>query len=162
MARIRTGIVGCGYLGRHHARILTELPFCQVFGRMIHWIFNKGVYAGQQHLQAVISAADSEAEQSKMELVISADAEVRDVLGVQADLLRGTAFIEKTATFTPRPGIDRPTVNSSNHPHIHLAGDYVDTGWPATIESAVRSGNDAGEAAMGICPPPLPPQGGED
>lgn len=127
-------------------RILTPLSFCQVHGKMIQWIFNKGVYDGQQHVQAVISAADEEANQSQMELVMAADAEIQAALGVKANVVRGVAFVEKNATFPPRPNLERPRIDSTNHPRLFLAGDYVETGWPATIESAVRSGFAAAEA----------------
>lgn len=131
-------------------RVLTHTPFCMVQGKMIQWIFNKGAHNGQQHLQAIISAADAEASQSQMELVISADAEVQSVLGAQANLVQGVAFVEKNATFFPKANLVRPGVRSSQHPDLFLAGDYVETGWPGTIESAVRSGFAAADAVMGV------------
>lgn len=131
-------------------RILTNLPFCQVQERSIQWIFNKGVANGGQHLQAIISAADYEAGQSQMELVMVADEEIRRSLGVEANLIRGVAFIEKNATFPPTPSLVRPRLDSAPRPGLFLAGDYVDTGWPGTIESAVRSGFAAADAALRI------------
>ncbi|OGH57007.1 MAG: hypothetical protein A3G34_03120 [Candidatus Lindowbacteria bacterium RIFCSPLOWO2_12_FULL_62_27] len=127
-------------------RVLTDLRFCLVQGKMIQWIFNKGVYDGRQHLQAVISAADREAEQSQWELAIAADAEVRSIFGTAAQLVQSVSFIEKNATFPPRPDLVRPAPRDSGHPDLFLAGDYVETGWPGTIESAVRSGEAAAEA----------------
>lgn len=129
-------------------RVLTSRPFCMVQDKMIQWIFNKGVHDGQQHLQAVVSAADDQSTQTQMELVISADTEIRAALGVDATLVHGVAFIEKNATFAPTPHLVRPNVRTAAHPDLFLAGDYVETGWPGTIESAVRSGESAAEAAM--------------
>jgi uncharacterized protein with NAD-binding domain and iron-sulfur cluster len=51
------------------------------------------------------------------------------------------------ATFSPRPGIDRYRPSqSTNWPRVFLAGDWTATGWPATMEGAVRSGYLAAEA----------------
>jgi zeta-carotene desaturase len=54
---------------------------------------------------------------------------------------------ELHATYSPRPGIDafRPTA-STPWPRVFLAGDWTATGWPATMEGAVRSGYLAAEA----------------
>jgi zeta-carotene desaturase len=54
---------------------------------------------------------------------------------------------EVNATFSPRPGIDRyrPT-SETPWPRIFLAGDWIATGWPATMEGAVRSGYKAAES----------------
>lgn len=129
-------------------RVLTDLSFCLVQNRTIQWIFNKGVIDGKQHLQAIISGADEWAGQSQMELVMIADEETRRALGAAGKLEHGVAFIEKNATFPPRPGIRRPKFNISPKPGLWLAGDYVDTGWPGTIESAVRSGFAAADACL--------------
>lgn len=133
-------------------RPVTRLEFCQVQDRMIQWIFNKGTYNGQQHIQAVVSAADHYAAMTQTELVVAADMEVRAVLASEgsanaAQLIRGVSFVEKNATFAPRAGLVRPKMQPSPNPDLLLAGDYVDTGWPGTIESAVRSGKSAGAAA---------------
>jgi uncharacterized protein with NAD-binding domain and iron-sulfur cluster len=56
---------------------------------------------------------------------------------------------EKRATFSPRPGTDaiRPA-QATDVPGLVLAGDYMQTGWPATMEGAVRSGYLAAEAVL--------------
>ena len=67
-----------------------------------------------------------------------------------AKLERGVIVVEKRATFSPLPGVDR--FRPSQAPpaggvdNLFLAGDYTRTGWPATMEGAVRGGYLAAEA----------------
>jgi len=64
-----------------------------------------------------------------------------------AKLLKSTVIKEVHATYSPRPGIDqyRPKPETA-WPRVFLAGDWTATGWPATMEGAVRSGYLAAEA----------------
>lgn len=61
-----------------------------------------------------------------------------------AKLVRGVTVIEKRATFSPLPGVDRlrpeQSPPSGGIENLYLAGDYTLSGWPATMEGAVRSG----------------------
>src|SRR5213076_141829 len=70
-----------------------------------------------------------------------------------AKLVRGVVVVEKRATFAPRPGVDRfrpqQAASARGVENLYLAGDYTQTGWPATMEGAVRSGYLAAEA---LCP----------
>ncbi|HYL92876.1 MAG TPA: FAD-dependent oxidoreductase, partial [Alphaproteobacteria bacterium] len=63
------------------------------------------------------------------------------------NLVKSTVIKELNATYSPRPGIDshRPTPVTA-WPNVFLAGDWTATGWPATMEGAVRSGYLAAEA----------------
>ena len=65
----------------------------------------------------------------------------------QANLVKSTVIKEVNATYSPRPGIDafRPTPVTP-WPRVLLAGDWTASGWPATMEGAVRSGYLAAEA----------------
>ena len=65
----------------------------------------------------------------------------------QAKVLKSTVIKEVYATYSPRPGIDqyRPAPETA-WPRVFLAGDFTATGWPATMEGAVRSGYLAAEA----------------
>ncbi|HMP16261.1 MAG TPA: FAD-dependent oxidoreductase, partial [Gemmatales bacterium] len=67
----------------------------------------------------------------------------------QARLLHCRVITEKTATFSVVPGIDayRPH-QATSIPNLFLAGDYTQTGWPATMEGAVRSGYLAAEQVI--------------
>jgi uncharacterized protein with NAD-binding domain and iron-sulfur cluster len=66
-----------------------------------------------------------------------------------ATLVKSTVIKEVHATYSPRPGIDahRPPPVTV-WPRVFLAGDFTATGWPATMEGAVRSGYLAAEALM--------------
>src|SRR5581483_7814796 len=74
-----------------------------------------------------------------------------------AKLERGVVVIEKRATFSPAPGVERfrpsqaPAAGgiSGGISNLFLAGDYTRTGWPATMEGAVRSGYLAADALLG-------------
>jgi uncharacterized protein with NAD-binding domain and iron-sulfur cluster len=86
----------------------------------------------------------------------------------EAKLERGVVVIEKRATFSPCPGVDRFRPGQAPPPggiaNLYLAGDYTRTGWPATMEGAVRSGYLAADAVLGRAPtesfvvPDLPAQ----
>ena len=67
----------------------------------------------------------------------------------EAQLLKATVIKEAAATFSPEPGVDqwRPSQETKT-PGLFLAGDWTATGWPATMEGAVRSGYLAAEALL--------------
>jgi uncharacterized protein with NAD-binding domain and iron-sulfur cluster len=69
--------------------------------------------------------------------------EIRSVfpLAREAQLVHSRLVTEHKAVFSPRPGIEslRPSQTTPIE-NLHLAGDWTDTGWPATMEGAVRSG----------------------
>jgi uncharacterized protein with NAD-binding domain and iron-sulfur cluster len=97
----------------------------------------------------VVSASKSLVGMQRQEIV---DLSVRELaqffpLAAQAKLLKATVVKEVRATYSIRPQLDllRPT-SASPWPRVFLAGDWVATGWPATMESAVRSGYLAAEA----------------
>jgi uncharacterized protein with NAD-binding domain and iron-sulfur cluster len=79
------------------------------------------------------------------------DAELRSLFphGASASLLRGRVVTEQAATFSAVPGVDRwRPAQASPLPNLLLAGDWTATGWPATMEGAVRSGYLAAEALL--------------
>ncbi|MFZ0807233.1 MAG: FAD-dependent oxidoreductase, partial [Candidatus Sulfotelmatobacter sp.] len=126
--------------------------------RTIQWMFHKsrlqpirsnnGAPAGS-YIELVISSSKTLIEKSRAEIVDLALSEVREFFPVarQANLVKATVIKEVSATYSPRPGIDayRPTP-STVWPRVFLAGDWTATGWPATMEGAVRSGYLASEA----------------
>jgi hydroxysqualene dehydroxylase len=116
----------------------------------IHWIFDKRVVLGgdTSHLSIVTSAADALAPLGNEELIALAAARVRDVLpeAAAARLIRGVVVRERRATFSVAPGVPlRPAVTTGID-NFFLAGDWIDTGLPGTIESAVRAGHLAAAA----------------
>jgi zeta-carotene desaturase len=105
--------------------------------------------SGGSYIELVVSSSKTLIDKSRAEIVDLALAEVREFFPAarSANLVKSTVIKEVNATYSPRPGIDahRPTPITS-WPRIFLAGDWTATGWPATMESAVRSGYLAAEA----------------
>jgi zeta-carotene desaturase len=100
------------------------------------------------YIELVVSASKSLIDKSRGEIVDLALKEVREFFPAaqEANLLKSTVIKEVHATYSPRPGIDafRPGQVTA-WPRVFLAGDWTATGWPATMEGAVRSGYLAAE-----------------
>jgi zeta-carotene desaturase len=143
-------------------RQITDLPHAVLLDRTIQWMFHKSLLlekhpvatsnpgngAGEReerpsYVELVISASKSLIEKSRQEIIDLALSELREFFPAarEAMLVKATVIKEVNATFSPKPGIDRyrPT-SPTPWPHIFLAGDWTATGWPATMEGAVRSG----------------------
>jgi squalene-associated FAD-dependent desaturase len=103
------------------------------------------------YIELVVSSSKSLIEKSRAEIVELALAEVREFFPAarSANLVKSTVIKEVNATYSPRPGIDahRPATTTA-WPRVFLAGDWTSTGWPATMEGAVRSGYLAAEALL--------------
>jgi squalene-associated FAD-dependent desaturase len=122
-------------------------------GRNFQWVFDRRAMVGGDvsHLSMVASGAEALVAQSNELLVATALREIRDALppARSAGLRRGLAVREKRSTFSlapdapPRPDMHTPIAG------LLLAGDWIQTGLPATIESAVISGHNAARAAAG-------------
>jgi uncharacterized protein with NAD-binding domain and iron-sulfur cluster len=124
------------------------------------WIFNKTALYGArngnaqsagtgQYLQLVISASHELLQKPRQEIIDLCLEEVRHALprAGQAQLVKATVIKEAAATFSPQPGVDRwRPKQATSIRGLFLAGDWTDTGWPATMEGAVRSGYLAAEA----------------
>jgi squalene-associated FAD-dependent desaturase len=135
------------------------------------WIFNKSRLYGRQdgYLQLVISASYDLMPRSRQEIIDLCRRELRLLLPAtrEASLLKATVVKEAAATFSPEPGSDRwRPPQQTPLPNLYLAGDWTRTGWPATMEGAVRSGYLAAEAILAaagaprkLVRPDLPPQG---
>jgi zeta-carotene desaturase len=152
-------------------------PFLTLVDRTTQWIFNKSqlcdgnsltAEAGQ-YLQLVISASYDLLARSRQDIIGLCLAELHDVVpeSQKAKLLKATVIKETAATFSPEPGCDRwRPPQRTPLSNLVLAGDWTATGWPATMEGAVRSGYMAAEtvlSAMGaprkILKPDLPVEG---
>ena len=137
---------------------LTDLPHATFVDRLSQWMFNRTVLSDAAaasssggdaekengcRLQVVISAANDLSSLSEQEVIAKVDAELREVWPEDrgARLLHGRMITEHRAVFSPLQGVDelRP-VQQSSIPNLQLAGDWTRTGWPATMEGAVRSG----------------------
>lgn len=137
-------------------------PYLTLLETTTQWIFNKSMLSGNkngtgkgpgQYLQLVISASYDLLEKPRQEIIDLCLAEVRQALPLagRANLLKATVIKEARATFSPQPGVDRwrPTQQTSVK-GMFLAGDWTATGWPATMEGAVRSGYLAAEAVLRV------------
>ncbi len=138
-------------------RAFTDLPHLVLPGRGTQWIFMKGRDAtGRHHAHAVISAAHSWMTLSEAEIASRVMEDIRWAFPRRriADPVEVRSVKEKRATFAVVPGIDRwrPSARAGalgGVDNLFLAGDWCATGWPATMEGAVRSGYAAAAAALG-------------
>jgi zeta-carotene desaturase len=99
----------------------------------------------------VISASYDLLQKPRQEIIDMCLKEVRQALPAarDANLVKATVIKEAAATFSPEPGVDRWRPKQQTAVRgLFLAGDWTDTGWPATMEGAVRSGYLAAEAVL--------------
>jgi len=127
-------------------RAVMDLPHATLLDRTIQWVFNKR--AGK-YVLAVVSAARGLLEMSRGEVIELAVGELAEFFPRvrEARLEKAEVIKEVRATFSARPGVEafRPASETSVA-NLFLAGDWTRTGWPATMEGAVRSGYLAAEA----------------
>ena len=147
-------------------RQISDLDHAVLLDRTIQWMFHKSrlidvhndvrnneprdnVNGRGSYVELVVSCSRSLVEKSKSEIVEMAVKEAEEFFpdACEAKLLKSTVIKEVHATYSPRPGIDqyRPKPVTA-WPRVFLAGDWTATGWPATMEGAVRSGYLAAEA----------------
>ena len=116
----------------------------------MQWIFDKRQAFGEaaSHLSLVSSGAEDVVARSNRELVDLAVGEIRAALppARAARVLRAVVVREKRATFSLAPGEPQRPQTTTPVAGLFLAGDWIDTGLPATIESAVVSGYRAAAA----------------
>jgi zeta-carotene desaturase len=140
-------------------------PFLTSVDGTIQWVFNRT----GQYVQIVISASYGLSNRSQQEIIDICRRELSDLLPAvkDAQLQRAVVIRENAATFSPAPGSDqwRPSQKTIIR-NLFLAGDWTKTGWPATMEGAVRSGYLAAEAILAmegspvsLVRPELPPSG---
>ncbi len=136
------------------AQAVMPLPHVALTQSPLHWVFNKGYDETHdaQHLHGVISAAYDLVDQSAESIIDMATAEIKNALPStrSASVVHARVIKEKLATFACRAGVDahRPAAAGAID-NLFLAGDWCRSGWPATMEGAVRSGYLAAAAAQG-------------
>jgi uncharacterized protein with NAD-binding domain and iron-sulfur cluster len=117
----------------------------------MQWVFDKRRVFGEQasHLSLVSSGADAVVARTNEELIALAVSEVNEAIPAAraATVRRAVVVREKRATFSVAPGQPGRPATRTAMPGLFLAGDWIDTGLPATIESAVRSGHMAADMA---------------
>jgi len=124
-------------------RVILGAPLAALLGSDAHWVFDRGALTGNQpergqYLTVVSSGVPELMEIRGRELVGRIASQVTRRLG-EAELLWARVSREPRATIALRPGTSRPGPRTSR-PNVVRAGAWTDTGWPATMESAVRSG----------------------
>ena len=135
-------------------RPVLDRPFVGLPGRSFQWVFDsRQVSPGDStHVSMVCSGADDVVEPANDASSPPRHAELRRALPAVAGarLVRGTAVRERRATFSLAAGEPPRPATATAVPGFFLAGDWIDTGLPATIESAVVSGHRAAAAARTI------------
>lgn len=134
-------------------RPVTDLDFFAMVDSRVHWVFNRSGISGDkgpgQHLSFSISSAHDWAHRPAAEIASDCDAEIKRRFTAPAVLVRFLVSREHRATFTASPGCAplRPGPKT-RYPNLFLAGAWTDTGYPATMEGAVRSGRAASAALV--------------
>lgn len=141
-------------------RPITLLPNAVLVGRLSQWVFNRssvaktGSFAGSpssHYYQVVISNARILATRPHSEVVADVVAELKSVWpwAGDAQLQHSRVVVEHHAVFSPLPGSDEIRLpQQSPISNLQFAGDWTRTGWPATMEGAVRSGFLAAENVL--------------
>jgi hydroxysqualene dehydroxylase len=129
-------------------RQLLDQPLAALIGTDAHWVFDRGSLTGHrpergQYLTVVSSGVPELLEVRGRDLVERIAGQLTERLG-DAELLWSRVSREPYATIALRAGVQRPGVETSR-PNIARAGAWTETGWPATMESAVRSGRRAAQ-----------------
>jgi zeta-carotene desaturase len=131
-------------------RPVIDEAFVGLPGRAMQWVFDKRTVFGEtsSHLSLVSSGAEALVALGNDELIAMALDELVEALPAVRDarLERSTVVRERRATFSLAPGQPPRPSTETGVRGVYLAGDWIDTGLPATIESAVRSGHAAAEA----------------
>jgi len=138
-------------------RWVTDLEVVAFLDSEIQWLFNKSLIQGRpkdegQYLCISLSGAWQYADVPNEELERRFVEELRRLFPAARDaqVTRVLVVKQRQATFIPDPASDAGRLPATTPvSNLFLAGDWTDTGWPATMESAVRSGNAAARAVDG-------------
>ncbi|MFD9316311.1 hydroxysqualene dehydroxylase HpnE [Streptomyces sp. NPDC060053] len=143
-------------------RKVLDKPFLAALGTPVQWVFDRTAASGLregQYLALSQSAAQDEIDEPVAALRERYLPELQRLLpGTRGAEVRDFFVTrERTATFAPTPGVGRLRPGARTRtPGLYLAGAWTATGWPATMESAVRSGVSAADAALSALGRPRP------
>jgi squalene-associated FAD-dependent desaturase len=132
-------------------RPLTTLPHVVLVDCLGQWLFNKGEKGNLHCVQVVISASHASRQMPNAELKTAVVAELERLFppARSARLVKSRVVVEHRASFSAVPGVDRwRPAQETPLDNFFLAGDWTATGWPATMEGAVRSGYLAAQALL--------------
>jgi squalene-associated FAD-dependent desaturase len=141
-------------------REITPLEHAVLLERTIQWMFHKSKILATRrdapqngsYLELVVSSSKTLVDKPRQEIIDLAVRELAEFFPTVRDarLTKATVVKEIHATFAPSPGSDAfRAPHQSPWPRLFLAGDWTATGWPATMEGAVRSGYGAAETLSG-------------
>lgn len=158
LAALRHEAITTVYL-RYDPPLRLPKPMIGLDGRFLHWVFDRSQLGGPEGLLAgVLSAAD--ASLAHDEVALRAHQDLEHLLADRGRHLPAPVWsqviTEKRAGFACTPGLSRPIAVTPVR-KLLLAGDYVASDYPATLEAAVRSGLNAAKTVLrseGISPPP--------
>ena len=127
-------------------RPITDLPHATLLDRTIQWMYNK---REGRYIQLVVSASRSLTETPRGDVIDLGLRELAEFFpkAAQAKLEQAHVVKEMRATFSAKPGLEsQRALTATKIPNLLLAGDWTRSGWPSTMEGAVRSGYKAAEA----------------
>ena len=125
---------------QYAASMRLPFPMLGLSNTLSQWVFDRGTLSNQPGLMAVVISAEGAHEAlPHAALAEQAARELHEQLGFPAQANWTQVIAEKRATFTCLPSLARPD-NLTPIPGLYLAGDYTACDYPATLESAVRSG----------------------
>jgi predicted NAD/FAD-dependent oxidoreductase len=128
-------------------RPVLDTPFAGLIGRTAQWVFDRRALAGaaSSHVSVITSAASGLSERDDRAIIDLITADLRAALppARDAQVVRATVIREKHATFSVKPGSPGRPEERTALRGLFLAGDWLRTGLPGTIEGAVRSGHRA-------------------
>jgi squalene-associated FAD-dependent desaturase len=136
-------------------RVVLDEPFVAGVDSPLQWVFDRTVQSGsnpaEQYIAVSMSAADELIDTPVTGLRDVLVPALRRLLPAAADARVKEFFVtrERHATFRPAPGTGRFRPDATTtRPGLHLAGAWTATGWPATMEGAVRSGQAAASSVL--------------
>ena len=153
------GLAGSPITGVHlwFDRPVIDLPHAVLLGRLSQWVFRSGdanEASESGYCQVVISGSHDLLGTDREQLLARVVGELRELFPAarEATLLDSRIVTDPTAVLSVRPGVDalRPAA-TTGVPNLFLAGDWTATGWPSTMEGAVRSGRLAAAACLTSC-----------
>lgn len=126
-------------------------------GHVGQWVFQRTHAQGLTQLAVVISDAEDFLKHERTSFVTAIAQQIREQCAarkrraaqtaIMPEVLKHRLIVEKRATFAAIPGLTRPSTRT-HWPRLFFAGDWTDTGYPAVLEAAVRSGQQAANALL--------------
>lgn len=139
----------CTVYLQYAERLPLPAPVLGLADGLTQWVFDREQTCGQRGLAAAVISADGpHRDLTQDELARHVHAELAAHFGPLAAPIWHRVITEKRATFACIAGVERPPQSTALR-NFYLAGDYTDSDYPATIESAVRSGISCAHAALG-------------